>query len=81
MLDAALSWRPNDPLGWLGQAEDAEGAVLAREKNSCSFGLFAQKLRKSLKRLVRGVLLNNVESFEVISMYFKPFQSISSHVK
>ena len=31
LLDAALAWRPSDPLGWMGQAEDAEGAVLARE--------------------------------------------------
>ena len=55
LLDAALSWRPADPLGWMGQAEDAEGAVLAREKGMCSFSFFAGKLRKALKKASAGV--------------------------
>ncbi|CAJ1388311.1 unnamed protein product [Effrenium voratum] len=58
LLDAALSWRPSDPLGWLGQAEDAEGAVLAREKGVCSFPCFAGKVRKSMKRASGGCQLS-----------------------
>ena len=54
ILDAALAWRPSDPLGWLGQSEDAEGAVLAREKGLCSFPAFAGKVRKSLKKANSG---------------------------
>lgn len=54
ILDAALAWRPSDPLGWLGQAEDAEGAVLARERGVCSFSSFAGKVRKSLKKASGG---------------------------
>ncbi|CAJ1343522.1 unnamed protein product, partial [Effrenium voratum] len=58
LLDAALSWRPSDPLGWMGQAEDAEGAVLAREKGVCSFPCFAGKVRKSMKRASGGCQLS-----------------------
>ncbi|CAE7943357.1 unnamed protein product [Symbiodinium necroappetens] len=54
LLDAALAWRPSDPLGWMGQAEDAEGAVLAREKGVCSFPIFASKVRRCLKKASAG---------------------------
>lgn len=54
ILDAALAWRPSDPMGWMGQAEDAEAAVLAREKGMCSFAFFAGKLRKGLKKASAG---------------------------
>eukprot|EP00438_Fugacium_kawagutii_P015764 Skav233453 [mRNA] locus=scaffold1486:443846:457009:- [translate_table: standard] len=54
LLDAALAWRPADPMGWMGQAEDAEGAVLAREREMCSFPYFAGKLRRSLKKASAG---------------------------
>ncbi|CAE7449205.1 unnamed protein product [Symbiodinium pilosum] len=54
LLDAALAWRPSDPLGWMGQAEDAEGAVLAREKGVCSFATFACKVRRCLKKASGG---------------------------
>ncbi|CAE7383989.1 unnamed protein product [Symbiodinium microadriaticum] len=54
LLDAALAWRPSDPLGWMGQAEDAEGAVLVREKGVCSFPIFASKVRRCLKKASAG---------------------------
>lgn len=41
-------------MGWMGQAEDAEAAVLAREKGMCSFAFFASKLRKGLKKASAG---------------------------
>ena len=61
LLDAALAWRPADPLGWMGQAEDAEGAVLAREKGMCSFSFFAGKLRKALKKASAGGMMKKTE--------------------
>lgn len=54
LLDAALAWRPADPMGWMGQAEDAESAVLAREREMCSFPYFAGRLRRSLKKASAG---------------------------
>jgi len=56
ILDAALSWRPMDPIGWSGRCEDPEGAALAREKNVCSFPSLASKLRKCLKKASTGCL-------------------------
>ena len=48
-LDAALSWSPLDPFGWTGKPEDAEGALLSRQRDSCGFAAFANKLRTCLK--------------------------------
>eukprot|EP00931_Biecheleriopsis_adriatica_P122745 TRINITY_DN97773_c0_g1_i1.p1 TRINITY_DN97773_c0_g1~~TRINITY_DN97773_c0_g1_i1.p1 ORF type:complete len:693 (-),score=134.54 TRINITY_DN97773_c0_g1_i1:53-2131(-) len=54
VLDGALSWRPVDPLGWMGHCEDPESAVLAREKGLCSFPFLAGKLRRCLKKASSG---------------------------
>lgn len=54
VLDAALSWRPADPLGWTGSCEDSEGAALIRERGLCSFQFVAGRLRKALKKATNG---------------------------
>eukprot|EP00930_Biecheleria_cincta_P041475 TRINITY_DN28431_c0_g2_i1.p1 TRINITY_DN28431_c0_g2~~TRINITY_DN28431_c0_g2_i1.p1 ORF type:complete len:738 (-),score=106.23 TRINITY_DN28431_c0_g2_i1:181-2394(-) len=54
VLDAALSWRPADPLGWTGSCEDSEGAALVRERGLCSFQFVAGRLRKALKKATSG---------------------------
>ena len=49
ILDAALSWSPLDVFGWTGKPEDVESALLARQRDACSFSFFAEKLRTCLK--------------------------------
>uniref|UniRef100_A0A7S4T8Y7 Uncharacterized protein n=1 Tax=Alexandrium monilatum TaxID=311494 RepID=A0A7S4T8Y7_9DINO len=54
LLDAALSWCPADPLGWLGSCEDDAGQLVARVGSPCSFPALAVRLRSCLRRAQDG---------------------------
>lgn len=73
-MDAALSWCPVDPLGWLGSCEDDAGLIVAHVSGYCSFPALAVRLRCYLKRAQDGcrvtwrrlgVHMDNIRSREI----------------
>lgn len=53
-LDAALAWRPVDPLGLFGECEDGEGLLVGHQKGSYAYPVLAVHLRRSLKKAAAG---------------------------
>jgi len=53
-LDAALTWRPLDPLGWMGTCDDSAGSLVSNMKGMCSYPVLARRLRATLKQAADG---------------------------
>lgn len=53
-LDAALSWRPTDPLNLFGKLEAGDGLLIGKETRPCSYAVLATRLRSSLNKAGRG---------------------------
>jgi len=53
-LDAALSWGPLDPLGWVGRCQGGEDALTVHYTGFCTFRAVAGKLRLRLRKALSG---------------------------